>query len=105
MKAQKHTKLYEYQQKIKQGNAECSECGKKDLLTVDHIIPVSILEPLYLDSERYDLIYNDEDNFQILCRYHNAKKRNNLDIRNPKTIPLLKRLLNKLEYDTKTNCP
>jgi len=93
----KHTKLYEWQ--IKSRSAVCSKCGSTENITVDHIIPVSILEPLYLDSpeDKYNLIYNDEDNLQFLCRYCNVSKGNKLDVRNPKTIPLFKRLIDSLE--------
>lgn len=100
MAHKKHTKLFEWQEKVKKDfEGECANCNSKENITVDHIIPISILEPLYLDSpaERYDLIYNDEQNFQYLCKYCNVKKAGKLDIRNPKTIPLLQELLNKLK--------
>lgn len=45
-------------------NNECVQCGTKERLEVDHIIPLSI-------GGR-----DDEDNMQILCRTCNAKKHN-----------------------------
>jgi len=93
------TVLATWQEAIKRGTQKCANCGLTENLTIDHIIPVYILEPLYLDisKDRYDMIYNDPDNFQILCKYCNERKAHKLDIRNPKTIPLLKRLIQDLE--------
>ncbi len=99
MIAKKHTKLWDWQQRIKNGQYECLKCSSKENLSVDHIIPCSILEPLYYDSPegRYDMLYNDEENFQILCKYCNGQKAGKLDVRNPKTIILLERLVNNLK--------
>ena len=93
----KHTKLHEWQKR--RDTAKCEKCGTTENITIDHIIPVVILEPLYLDSPltKYDFIYNDEENFQFLCQYCNKLKGTRLDVRNPKTIPLLKRLIKDLE--------
>lgn len=103
MKTKKYTKLFEWQEKVKSGMGKCEKCGLNDkrFLSVDHIIPVSFLVGLYLDTEigeRY-LMYEDEENFQILCKYCNTQKRNFLDVRNPKTIPLLKKIIYFIETD------
>lgn len=97
MKAKKYTKLFEWQERIKNGDFKCEKCGLTDkrYLSIDHIIPVSILKDLYLDTEKSenDLIYNDEENFQVLCRYCNTQKGERMDIRNPKTKELLLKVL------------
>lgn len=97
----KHTKLHEWQQKIKNGEYKCECCGLSITknLTIDHIIPVMILKDLYADVaiEESDLIYNCEDNFQVLCKYCNIRKGCKIDIRNSKTIPLLKKIVSYLE--------
>ena len=88
MKGKKHTALHHWQQKVKDGDNQCAKCKRKDHLTVDHIIPTSILQVLNLPS---DPAREDEDNFQILCRWCNTLKANQLDHLNPKTVPLLKK--------------
>lgn len=85
-KYKKRTKLYEWQQKVKNEKCECAKCGRKDHLTVDHIIPTSLLGIMNLPS---DPAHEDSDNFQILCRWCNTLKANQLDHLNPKTVPLL----------------
>lgn len=95
----KHTKLHEWQLRIQAGGEKCANCGSVEILTVDHIIPIFMLEPLYRDTpdNRLEMIYNDEDNFQVLCKYCNKQKGCLLDIRNPKTIPLLEKLIKQLK--------
>ena len=100
MKSKKHSKLFEWQERAKSGKEKCRVQGcESKIITVDHIIPISVLMPLYQDSkkERWEMIYNDEENFDFLCQYHNKMKNCQLDIRHPKTIPLLKRLIESLE--------
>lgn len=89
MKAFKNTKLAEWQQK-KYGI--CEKCGKEKDLNVEHIIPVSILEQLGLEKERYE----DEENFAHYCFACNRFKASRLDISNPKTKILLEKYINKI---------
>lgn len=98
VKAKKYTKLFEWQERIKSGGCVCEKCKSRKNLSVDHIVPVSILSDLYLDTEKdqHFLLYNDERNFQVLCKYCNVCKGGRIDIRNPKTIPLLKEILDKI---------
>lgn len=100
MKSKKRSKLSEWQDRCKSGTAVCAKCGTKDNLTVDHIIPIAILEPLCRDLgfDSWYLKYDNEANFQILCQYDNRAKNMQLDVRNPKTLPLLKKLIEKIEY-------
>ncbi len=95
-KGHKHTKLWEWQQWEKSANAECAKCGRKDHLTVDHIIPIAILELLCVPREERD---EDEENFQWLCRWCNKLKGFSLDHLNPKTVPLLKKYVEQYEKD------
>ena len=82
------TKLWEWQQKANDGGI-CVKCGcKVSKLSVDHIIPVTIVE--VLDNTGL-AVYDDEDNFQLMCYPCNKMKQNRLDKTNPKTIPLLKK--------------
>lgn len=55
-------------------------------LTVDHIVPVSFIANL---DNAFEIATNDEDNFQLLCELCNRKKSGVIDMRNPKTAPLL----------------
>lgn len=93
MKAKRKTKLYEWQEKSKKVDY-CHMCDKKrERLTVDHIIPVSILDMLDITG---DAKYNWEDNFQLICSPCNAFKANRIDITHPKTKGLLQELISKI---------
>lgn len=84
----KGSKLYEWQQKANSLGGKCQKCGKKtDYLTVDHIIPFAFLEMLGIRHESYD----DEWNYQLLCRACNKLKGAMFDFTNPKTIENLKK--------------
>jgi 5-methylcytosine-specific restriction endonuclease McrA len=94
MIAKKHTKLYEWLLKCKEKNAQCVKCGDKRLLSVDHIVPVSLIKQFLIDSNSdYDAMYNMEDNFQILCKYCNAMKRDSIDVKNIKTFEVLEKVI------------
>jgi 5-methylcytosine-specific restriction endonuclease McrA len=82
----KGTKLNEWRIRAQSGEVRCS-CGMDRNLTVDHIIPQQILFALGLFEE----IYEDEENFEILCKLCNAQKGNKLDPKNPKTYSLLRK--------------
>lgn len=82
----KGSKLDEWRIRGTEGGV-CGECNQKvGRLTVDHIIPLTILASL---DDALDKAINDETNFQLLCELCNRKKSGYLDIRNPKTAPLL----------------
>lgn len=83
-----HSKLHQWQERIKDEGTTC-RCGRRYQLTVDHIIPVSLLIQLGLKEVGYD----DEENFDIICRFCNTQKAGGLDHNNPKTLPLLKKYL------------
>lgn len=100
MKAKKKTKLYEWQQRVNNGDGACSKCGRKDHLTVDHVIPVSLLNQLCIPKEEH---YDDEENFDILCRWCNRQKGAELDHLNPKTPKLLQKYVSRYIYDISLN--
>ena len=62
-------------------------------MSVDHIIPINLLEQLGLDYALKD----DEENFEVMCITCNRYKGGRIDLANPKTIPLLKKYINSLE--------
>lgn len=100
----KKTKGTEYgavQKRIAEGGEVCLKCGSTSNLTVEHIIPVSLLTALYADTDtrklNYDLIYNFAENLEVLCKYCNTQKGGRLDMRHPKTLPLLKEVIRQVE--------
>jgi 5-methylcytosine-specific restriction endonuclease McrA len=63
----------------------CRICGTREVkLTIDHIIPVSVLKALGVTD-----IYADEDNFQILCIDCNKLKGDKIDWSDSKAKVLL----------------
>jgi hypothetical protein len=97
MKKKPNTKLYEWQMKCADPSSECAKCHTKRLLGVDHIVPVNILEQFGLD--RYEISYNLDMNFQILCRYCNLEKAGSLDPRNPVTYQVLEYVIKRSKKD------
>lgn len=90
-KIKKKTKLYEWQ-KLAASGGKCAKCGlHKGVLTVDHIIPVAILQTL---DDSGMAMYEDEDNFQLLCHPCNQFKGTQLDKTNHKTKELLLKYIN-----------
>ena len=93
----KNSVLHEWQLKSRV-RGTCGDCGREtDMLNVDHIIPASFLVNIGLPEQRYE----DNENFQLLCRLCNADKSNRFDLKNPKTVPLLKKYINLLEEMSK----
>ena len=78
---------------LKKNGGHCAypRCGESTHLTIDHIIPKIVLTSLgFVDAYK-----TDDDNLQILCKQHNSDKGNLLDYTNPKTLPLLKKYINR----------
>lgn len=101
MKTKKTRKLYEWQERAKKSDTGCEICGRMFYLTVDHIIPVSLLMNMNLMEE----CENWEDNFRIICGACNRTKGAFLDIRNPKTYRLLREAIDKSESQIKLLTP
>ena len=92
MKVKKKTKLYEWQVKGRTGGL-CEKCGEqKEVLTVDHRIPQSLLTQLGFMEE----IYEWEENYWMLCNRCNAFKGNRIDVTDKKSRELLNEIVNKL---------
>lgn len=90
----KNTKYGELIKEIRseEHNHKCARCGTNKNLTIDHIIPKAILLAFNLFEE----VFDDDENFQILCRACNAWKANRLDIMNKKTKPLLEKYVKRI---------
>lgn len=88
------TKLAEWQNRAKEEKIPCAKCGSTYNTTVDHIIPVSIVEQFHIK----DLVYDWEENFEYLCYACNQMKRNSLNVKDERTFKLLAHLV-KLSND------
>ncbi len=91
MKGKNHTALLEWQQRTKKEDLPCNKCKKVGLMTLDHIIPASFLHMLGIEK----LCYDDDWNFQYLCKVCNYSKANRLDWSDPRTPVNLKRYVDK----------
>lgn len=90
MKAHHKSKLVQWQNYAKIGGT-CEKCkGTFTTLTVDHVIPIQIIQMLDTTG---NLSQEWEDNFELLCYPCNRFKSHNLDRTNPKTKSLLIKLL------------
>lgn len=83
----KHTKLYEWQQRAKNEDLPCAKCGRIGAMTLDHIIPVGLLDSMGIKEGSYD----DDWNYQYLCRACNHLKHAKVDWSDPRTAVNLKR--------------
>ncbi len=86
--------LWNMQQEAKTKDLPCARCARIGFMTVDHIIPVALIEELGLREPKY----NDPENLQYLCRACNVLKRNHFDFNNPKTFPNLRRYIAEAEH-------
>lgn len=71
----------------------CAKCPRIHYLTIDHIIPKIILKDFGVDSS----LKFFPENYQVLCKPCNMLKSSHLDFSNSKTIPLLRRLIKRVE--------
>lgn len=97
MKAKKHSPLHQWQQKCKEGTEKCANCGETQRLTVDHIVPVSLINQFMIFDERVNCDF--EENFEILCYYCNRRKAANIDPRNPRVYQILEYIINKAKQE------
>lgn len=90
MAKRKRSKLAAWQEQARDPGY-CQKCNEVvHSRTVDHIIPVSILNCLDLTGEA---MYEDEENFQLLCRPCNTMKAARIDRLNPKTKEIILKYL------------
>lgn len=89
MKKSKGTKLGQWQGHASRGGI-CGKCKiQYPTLTVDHIIPSFFLQQIGL----IECVYEDEENFELLCKGCNGMKASKMEILHPKAIPLLKKYI------------
>lgn len=89
-KTRRQQNLYKWQEVARQGG-KCCKCGEyHKTLSVDHIVPIAILDML---DETGEAVFEWEDNFQLMCPPCNKFKANRLDKTNPKTREILIKLL------------
>jgi len=88
----KGTKYGEWQKKAILGG-ECKRCHKVfNRLTVDHIIP----QVLCRELNAFEYIYDNEENFNLICMSCNAYKNSKIDITDPVSVKILKEIVNRL---------
>mgnify|MGYP002413518293 CR=1 FL=1 len=93
MSKKKKTPYYQFQLRAREGG-KCEKCGLfSEKLSVDHIFPQSLLTKWGLVDE----IYNDEDNYWLICRPCNILKSDAFDFHHPNTISLIERYINKIK--------
>lgn len=64
----------------------CRRCGGDRWLTLDHIVPMSLLRDMGVTEAE---TYTNSDNFQLLCKMCNGFKANRLDFSDPRTKKVL----------------
>ena len=72
---------------IKKDGAKCRVCGTDKNLTIDHVVPWSLVSQFTGDNDKFK--YGDYDNMEILCKRCNSFKGDRLDFTNPKTKEIL----------------
>lgn len=95
--SQRQKLMQEYCARLLAENRKCEKCGREVLLTIDHIIPISILYDLGIDSKTTV----DFENLRVLCKPCNMLKSSHLDFSTPKTKILLLRYIKRLEEKPK----
>lgn len=93
MQAKKETTLGALQLKNKGKEQECERCHKLREITIDHVIPKHLLEQLGL----FDEVVNWTENYELVCLACNRFKGGQIDLANPKTIPLLEEVINRVK--------
>lgn len=68
----------------------CPRCGATKNLTKDHIIPQAFFNRLGLPD-----MYEDHENLQTLCKPCNVLKGMLLDSKNPRTYPLMMKMIDR----------
>ena len=87
-KLQAHT----IKEMIASGRDKCEKCGRLDMLTIDHIIPYSLLMQFGLATEE---TYHDKY-VTVLCRICNAYKADKIDMNDRRVKPLLEELIKRI---------
>ncbi len=91
MKYKQKTKYAEWVDRCRSGKEKCAKCDETRHLTVDHIVPVNLL--VQFDLDKLEVMYDMEENFEILCLYCNRRKAGMIDVKNPRTYLILFRVI------------
>lgn len=92
MRPKRKSHLWQWQEKCKSGTEKCAKCGSTERLTVDHLVPAFLLKE-FMVMEEYDIAYDFEENFEIVCFYCNRMKGARIDPRNPKVFQILEEVI------------
>ena len=85
-------KVNEYRSQNIKPNSKCAFCGSKENLTIDHVIPRSILLRMgYIPMETWEL----EKNLIIVCKKCNTEKAGTICLKLKQTHNALKEILKK----------
>lgn len=85
-------KAKEYRENLIQPNSCCAWCGSTENLTLEHIIPRSILLKMgYTPMETWEL----EKNLIVVCRPCNIEKHNTICLKLPETHKALSEIMEK----------
>ena len=68
---------------------KCEDCGRTEMLTLDHIIPLIILRDFGFNPKKFF----DKENLRLICRPCNGIKSGRLDFSDPRTKKLLLKYL------------
>lgn len=94
------TKIARAQERLKERDgAKCAKCGSPNELTIDHIIPVSLLAFFGIKVEHTYNLKKHGHNLQLLCRACNSLKSNRVDWSDPRSLPIFQSYVDKLHED------
>lgn len=71
---------------------QCEKCPRTENLSLDHIIPIRMINEFGIDEEKMFM----PENYRVLCKPCNRFKADRLDFSNKRTKELLLKLLEKI---------
>ena len=77
---------------LKEQEGKCVKCGRTENLTLDHVIPVRIINEMGIEESKTYM----PENYRVLCRICNQFKGDRLDFSEKKTKELLIKYLETL---------
>ena len=84
---------------IERDGAHCSKCKSSNELTIDHIVPVQMLEMMGINRKHTYSFHKHGFNLQLLCRKCNALKTFRFDWTDKRTKPNIQFYLDSLDVD------